>query len=234
MYTAAQTTMASEQEFVVIDGIIGSGKTTLIEECLLPGLRAEGLSVAVVPEPVQLWKANGSLQQFYDDPKRRGFQFQTRVFHDRVRATQKTYAETPDADIYLLERSIFTDTLFMNMLYKSKTVDESEHRDYLALWAMWKEVMPFTPSSFVHLRPKLTVAMARVKERSRKGEEGVSRGYQDDLQKEHDKFFEKGYVAMGKNRRAPVFQFDSEKNYRSDKAIKKEVVDWVLDAVLQW
>lgn len=210
---------------IVIDGIIGSGKTTLIEQCLVPGLAKAGYRVAVVPEPVDLWKQNGSLRQFYDDPKRRAYQFQTRAFHDRVRCSQKCHrAHEGTAEVFLLERSIFTDLLFMKMLKQSETVDESEYRDYLDLWTMWREVMPFRPNLFVYLRPALVTAMGRLKERNRDGEQKVSPEYQKLLQAEHDQYFAKKSVEIEPGVRVPCALLETDDNFRDEEGTKKKIV----------
>jgi len=180
-----------EQPIVVVtDGVIAAGKSVLngVLKRLLE--REFGESVVAVPEPVGQWKRNGRLKLFYGDPSRRGYQFQTRVFHDRVTILRKMHEESAGrATVYLLERSIFTDVLFMNMLFDSGTVDETEYVDYMSLWKMWKELMPVRPNVFVYLRPTVEATLVRLRERARDGESAVTEEYQRKLQGEHDRFF---------------------------------------------
>lgn len=209
---------------VVIDGILGSGKSTLIEECLVPLLTKQGLRITVVQEPVELWKERGALKQFYADPSRRGFQFQIMAFHDRVRVAQEKFKKyKDDTDVFLLERSIFTDKLFMNMLRDSGTVDDSEHRDYFNLWQMWEEVMPFKPDLFVYLKPSVETAMKRLRERNRGGESAVSKEYQLSLEKEHDRFLGKDYVEISDSHYIPCYRLITESNFRDDPEAKKSI-----------
>src|SRR3990167_7037947 len=131
----------SNPVIVVVDAIIGAGKTTLIRDCLIPLLTLKGWRVTEIREPVEKWKTTGRLQQFYNDPHRRGYQFQTRAFHDRIRESQEKYRLYKDStDIFIIERSIFTDKLFMKMLLESNTIDITEYEDYFDLWTMWSEL----------------------------------------------------------------------------------------------
>lgn len=218
---------------LVIDGIIGAGKSTLIEECLVPIFSERGLTVTVVREPVDMWKAKGSLQQFYKDPSRRGYQFQTRAFHDRVRESQKQYLKYRKVtDIFLLERSVFTDLLFMKMLRESGTIDQTEYDDYFDLWTMWEEVMPFLPDLFVYLKPGIDVAMSRLQERNRDGESAVSVGYQTALQEKHDEFLGNDCVVLpptGHN--VPCYHMTTNGNFRDDPETKKQIAEELLDRI---
>ena len=219
--------MEEKKKFVVVvvDGIIGAGKSSIIELCLAPSFSEWGYKVAIVKEPVEKWKESGSLKQFYNDPSRRGYQFQTRVFHDRVKECQEVYEKYGDnTDIFLLERSIFTDKLFMNILYESQTIDESEYRDYMDLWKMWEKVMPFPPDLFIYLRPDIEVVMYRLRKRNRDGEDSVSIDYQLSLQVQHDNFLGKEFVKGDENlREVPCHHITTNCDFRTDKNIQFKI-----------
>ena len=212
---------------IVVDGIIGAGKTTFINECLVNYLTQLGLKVVVVEEPVELWKQSGALKQFYEDPSRRAYQFQTRAFHDRIKLARQRFAEHKDsADVFILERSIFTDVLFMQMLHDSGTIDESEYRDYMDLWTMWSALMPFTPDLFVYLRPPVGEAMRRLRHRNRDGEAGVSEDYQVGLLTKHDEFLGKAQATISKDGvelSVPVICFTTSKNFVTDNRVRDKL-----------
>lgn len=222
---------------VVVDGIIGAGKTTIIKNCLEPYFRNHGARVTVIYENVEDWVKSGALQQFYDDPSRRGYQFQTMAFHDRIVKTQKAYRENKDTtDIFILERSIFTDVLFMKMLRESKTIDESEYRDYMNLWTMWSQLMPFKPDLFIYLRPDLDEAMNRLRARNRDGETGVSLKYQTELQAKHDEFLggetAKIHDVLGEAEYdVPILKLMTNGNFRDDDDVKTKVFTEVKDCI---
>lgn len=220
-------------QVIVIDGIIGCGKTTLIEECLVPTLTMKGYKVTVVKEPVDKWKDSGSLQQFYKDPSRRAYQFQTRASHDRIKECQKQYRKySHDTDIFLLERSIYTDMLFMKTLLESNTIDETEYRDYKELWKMWEELMPFVPDLFVYLRPDVKVAMERLHKRNREGET-VSIKYQKALQDKHDEFLGKDMVKISDSRYAPCLHLYTNADFVKDH-LGSKVTESVMNSLPEW
>ncbi len=213
---------------IVVEGIIGAGKTSIIRKCLLPILLERGWKITVVDEPVSKWESDEFLKKFYDDPKRYAYHFQTKAFHDRVRECQKQYKKhKDDTDVFILERSVFSDTIFMNTLYESGTVDDMEMEHYKEWWSMWEEVMPFRPDLFIYLKPDLDVCMSRVLERARDGEEGVKRSYQVLLEQKHDAFFESGAVETESGHFVPVMPLSTNSNFRDDPDVKK----WIADLI---
>jgi deoxyadenosine/deoxycytidine kinase len=213
---------------IVVDGIIGAGKSTLIAKCLLPELEAKGLRCTLVTEPVEKWKSSGALEQFYKDPARRAYQFQTRVFHDRIKEVQLQWkAHKNVTDIFILERSIFTDRIFMDMLYEAGELDESEKRDYEDLWTMWSKLMPCKPDLFLYLRPKLDEVMSRLRKRGRAGEGGISREYQAALLAKHDQF-----LLASKDRKVTICQsealvlpLETDENFEDLEEVKRKIGD---------
>lgn len=215
---------------IVVDGIIGAGKTVLIRDCLIPQMVKLGFKVTEVKEPVDMWKKSGRLQQFYQDPAKRAYQFQTSVFHDRImecRAAHSKFGE--ETDIFLLERSIFTDMLFMNMLLADNLIDDSEYEDYHKMWTMWRELMPFSPDLFVYLRPDVNECMKRLKERNRDGESKVSEIYQENLMKEHDTFLSGDSVRVDKNYHVPLLVLETNKDFRTDVEVQEKLTKQVID-----
>lgn len=216
--------MKDEPSFIVIvvDAIIGSGKTTLIEKCLLPVLTERGLRITYVKEPIN----HKRLEDFYQNKRRRAFQFQTRMFHDRVKECQNQYQRYGKCtDVFLLERSVFSDVMFMQTLHDEGNLDDTEYEDYMDLWKMWEEVMPFKPDLFIYLKPDLDVSMNRVRERSRTGEEIVDQGYQALLQEKHDALLGGEYVSISDSHFVPCIHLNTNSNFRDDENVKKEIAD---------
>lgn len=209
---------------IVIDGIVGSGKTTLIEKCLVPLLSERGLKITVVREPVEKWQNDGLLERFYQDQRRWGYHFQTKAFHDRVlECIEKFEKYGTYTDVFLLERSIFSDSLFMKMLHEDKVVDDVEMKHYTEWWSLWSRLMPFEPDLFVYLKPDLNVAMGRVKERSRGGEDGISVEYQHRLQQKHDEFLGGDTVSISESHYVPCFHMATNSNFRDDPDVKNQI-----------
>ena len=216
--------MSKKPLVVVVDGIIGSGKTTYIEG-MYSGLTKRGWNVAVVKEPVDKWQASGILQRFYADPKRWGYHFQTKAFHDRVMENIEAYRRFRNtADVFILERSPFTDTLFMELLYESGLVDDLEMQDYREWWALWYKVMPYQPDLFVYLRPDVGVCMDRLHARARDGEQGVTLEYQTQLEAKHDHFFKDEEVSISPGTDVRCIKIQTNENFRDDDSIRQRLV----------
>lgn len=194
---------------VVIDGEIGAGKTTVID-LLVKEYAARGLKAVVAPEPVDEWKRVGILQEFYANKKESlrayiAYDFQTYTFVTRIKSTQKVVEAHPDADVYILERSILTDR-FVFMELQREMVGPVRMNMYDEWWAMWSQVSPLQPDKIVYLKPTLANCQTRVGVRAREGEVaeksadevdkdasargGVSAAYQARLRRAHEAYLQ--------------------------------------------
>lgn len=216
---------------IVIDGIIGAGKTTYIN-ILSKKLKERGYTVSIVREPVDKWVECGILQRFYNDPKRWGYHFQTKAFHDRVVENINVFNENPNSDFYILERSPFTDTLFIEMLHTSGDVDDLELQHYREWWNLWNKVMPYSPDYFLYLKPDVEVCMERLRMRNRDGETGVGKDYQEALEEKHNSFFKDGMVDVG-NKMAKVINVFTNEDFKNDDGIQERLIDEFLRNVSQ-
>lgn len=217
---------------IAVESIVGAGKTTILHRCLLPLLLERGWKVTLVDEPVSKWDKEGLLKKFYEDPKRYAYHFQTKAFHDRVRECQEQFRKhSSDTDVFLLERSVFSDTIFMKSLHEQKVVSDMEMRHYAEWWALWEEVMPFHPDLFVYLKPDLEVCMSRVRERARDGEEGISTEYQRMLEEKHEEFFKDGSVEVAKGHYVPVLTLKTNDNFRDDMEVKQRITDMIEEKI---
>lgn len=223
-------TNKQEPIIIVIDGIIGAGKSTLIS-VLYKLLLEMGYKVTIVREPVEKWVQSGILQQFYDDKKRWAYTFQTVAFMDRILANKKAYEENPDTDIFIMERSWFTDPVFMDMLHDEGYVTEKEMALYKEWCNFWNLVIPFSPDYFLYLRPELDICMDRVCERNRDGESAVDKQYQQALLNKHDELFGNGFIQVLPNKRAKVIPLYTNSNFRDDRKVQEKIVKDIMAVV---
>jgi len=183
-----------------IEGNIGVGKSTIVRL-----LNEHGIET--MQEPVDTWTAvkdeeNGKniLENFYEDPKRWAYTFQSIAFRSRVRGLDRL---TPGS---VAERSIFTDRrVFAEVARTSGNITNVEWDDYTD-WFDW--VVSKTDQSaqgFVYLRAEPDVCHQRIQGRARPGEESIPLEYLQRLHERHDAWLlnESNVLVLDMNRQKP-------------------------------
>jgi len=185
----------------IVEGEIAAGKSALIK-ATCEELRRQGVKAVPVYEPVDLWRRVGILGAFYADPGRYAYSFQTFVYATRALRIAEVVEAEPDADIYLLERSPVTDTVFM---YAQQSVADPVEMALYSYWCQaYARMLPFdlTKAKVFYLQTSLNECMNRLSDRARKEEirrggaptaddagGGVSIEYQRKLRALHEAFF---------------------------------------------
>lgn len=204
-YAKVQTILSDpKKKFIVIDGVISAGKTTLIR-LLEDKLNRDNSSIKVqaIYEPVDLWNTTGALQYFYDDVPTRAYEFQTYTYITRIARIIDEIANKEPADVYLLERSIWTDRfIFMELL--KEHVGDLRMTMYAQWCELWSYIMPMRVDKWVFLDTSLEESLRRIKVRNREAETGVSVEYQTALYNKHVEFYNKL-----KEQGAPVLIIDN-------------------------
>lgn len=182
----------------IIEGIIGSGKTTITIELVKHIAKATGAKVCAILEPVEQWRV--ILPLFYKNTARYAYSLQTFVFVTRIKAIQEVVAANPDADYFILERSPFSDTVFFEILREHfQPVELSMYAEWIHTW---RSMLPIdlTTAKVIYLNPSIECAMSRVISRNRHGEisteeekkqsakVGVTQEYQAKLKRAHDAY----------------------------------------------
>lgn len=211
---------------VVIDGIIGAGKSRYLQ-IINEALTSEGIKIKVIEEPVEKWKKNGMLELFYSDIVRYAYTFQTMVYIDRINAVREGFEENngDENTIFILERSCFTDNIFMDVLYEDNCVTDIEMECYRSWCKFWNKMMPLTPNKFLYLRTSIDICMKRTKSRKRNGESTVSVEYQEKLMKKHDDFLLSGNVKISDEITAKSYIIDVEADNVTDEVERVRLVN---------
>jgi deoxyadenosine/deoxycytidine kinase len=150
---------------VVIDGNIGSGKTTQ-----LGLLEQKGWKVR--REPIDDWP----LEEFYKDPKRWAF-----YFHMVILQTLRP-VKTSETVVY--ERSLLSSRwVFWPVLLKKGKVTKQEDETY----AKFYEQYAWYPDVYIFLSKDLDLAWEHIQERHQAGDTGVTREYLAELAEEYQK-----------------------------------------------
>ncbi len=217
---------------LVVDGEIAAGKSTLTR-FICRKMNERGVHTVCVKEPVETWKDVGILQAFYRDQRKYAYKFQTYVFVTRIEEVLREFAQDPNADLYVLDRSIFTDAyVFMNMLAQNGILEDVERTMYLQWWHMWANVMPIVPSAFLYHKPSLKKCMENYYARAREGEV-LDLDYQKNLRAAHELFFDEGIVLVGNTAKgeevlAPVFLNEDDRDIFNDPDYQGVVIEKVM------
>lgn len=210
---------------IVVDGLIGAGKTTLVN-VLAEDLSRCGWRVTKVLEPVKEWQESGILQKYYDDQTRWGYTFQTNAFLTRVGAVKRAFKEnSASTDIFILERSVFSDRVFVSMLHKDGKMNDLEKKLYDEWCDMWEQVMPCRPDGFVYLDPGVSECTARLRARDRTEESGVGEDYQARLRAEYNVLFSDDSFEVSAGRHVPVMRVTDTADWRGGEERTKQVLE---------
>lgn len=176
------STLRPAPPVVVIEGVIGAGKSVLT--CALAGsAHKRGLETCVVPEPVKVWENSGALKKFYENPKDNAYAFQTFVYATRVVAIADAVRDSPHADLYLLDRSPATDRVFM----AAQDVSPVERAMYETWCDTYDRMQPLDlrRATAVYLQTPVATCMERIMRRGRAGELDFNPGQDRSLGQGH-------------------------------------------------
>lgn len=165
------TTTNKQTSIVSIEGNIGSGKSTLVEE--LRKIYSGKPNICFLQEPVDIWDTikdkDGTtmLTKFYGDTQKYSFAFQMMAYISRLSLLKKALKQ--NYDVIVVERSMYTDKMvFAKMLYDDKNIEEVEYQIYNKWFDEFIEDIP--PIKVIYVKTSPEVANQRVQKRGRMGE----------------------------------------------------------------
>jgi deoxyadenosine/deoxycytidine kinase len=175
------------KQFISFDGVIGAGKTTLVK-LLTQKYTDSGINAVPIYEPVDVWIKEGVLDHFYSNIKQTCYEFQTYVFITRIQRVIDVVLKNPDADIYLLERTIHTDkNMFVELL--KEELGPIRYNMYHTWWNLHSCLLPIKVNKWVYLNTSLEASIARINARNRYEESCIDKDYQAKLIQKHNDFF---------------------------------------------
>ena len=169
---------------VTIEGNIGSGKSTLVQE-----LRQKlGKEMNFLDEPVEEWlklkdeTGKSLIELFYADKKRYSYTFQNYAYITRMRKLMET---KPD-DINITERCVLTDKhVFAKMLTEDgfmSTLEDKMYNDWFDIFEKFATI-----DLVIYLKTEPKICNERIKTRAREGED-IPLDYLDRLHQYHERW----------------------------------------------
>lgn len=145
--------------FVAVAGIIGAGKSSLVNALgALDGWKT-------YHEPVE---ENPYLEDFYADMKANAYKMQMYLLAQRFRQHQEVVWDPAhlDGGYVVQDRSIYEDTVFARNLLDSGLIDKRDYEVYISHFNVMKRYLVY-PDVFIYLRVRPQVAKQRIDERRR-------------------------------------------------------------------
>ncbi len=165
---------ASPHKFIVIEGPIGVGKTSLTRRL------AKSLGAQLVLEQAD---ENPFLERFYRNPKAAAFQAQLFFLFQRARQLE----EVRQADLFGAVR-IADYLLEKDRLFARVTLDDSEYALYERVYERVVVDAP-KPDLVVYLQAPVDVLVDRIAKRGIRYEQYIERAYLDKLTQAYARFF---------------------------------------------
>jgi len=167
--------MLSDKQFIVVEGNIGSGKTTLVK-------KIAGLYDAKVI--LETFEDNPFLPKFYEDRERYAFPVELSFLAARYRQLKK---EIQHQDLF--HQLTIADYHFLkSLIFASETLPDDEYKLYRQLFDIIYEMVP-VPDLYVYLHRPVDVLLKYIAKRGRDYEKLIDADYLKKIQSGYFRFF---------------------------------------------
>lgn len=164
----------AEIRYIAIEGVIGAGKTSLAQKL------SDKLGANLILEQ---FEDNPFLEKFYDDRKRYAFQTQMFFLINRYKQQQQLNQQE------LFSKYIVSDYIFeKDRIFAYLNLSGEEIKLYESLFPLLERDIP-KPDLVIFLQSSIDRLLANVKNRGRKIEKNLTRGYLTELSEAYNNFF---------------------------------------------
>ena len=171
MFSPSAIEKIKSKKIYALEGNIGAGKTTIMNI-----ISNHFNDVEFVEEPVKQWQNLGGmnlLDAFYTDPQRWGFTFEFYSMLTKIQALLK--AANSDKPIIIIERSILSNKVFMELSNELGKLDKMEY-------AMLKNQL----AGIIYLDTPVEECIRRITKRNRGEECTIEKNYLEAIKKKMD------------------------------------------------
>jgi len=212
--------------FINIEGNIGAGKTTFLQE-LEPKL-SQFFTVKVVPEFVYENEANVLLNAMYEK-RIDSFDFQKYLYNTRADFIYKIGKSKEKPDFILLDRNIDIQYhIFGKVLLKMGRLTKKEHlqmKKMLNIYeAMLNNLFSNRKEYMIYLDCSEENCLKRIETRNRNGENKINKDYLISLKKEYKKYLNNPDTI---NKYWAIKEINNNEEWENEKNIK-ETIRWML------
>ena len=171
------------KKIYALEGNIGSGKTTIMKI-----ISNHFKDVEFIEEPVKQWQNLGGmnlLDSFYSDPKRWGFSFEFFSMLTKIEALLK--AAESDKPIIIIERSIFSNKVFIELSKELGKLDTMEHCMLMNTYDFYMAHVYPQISGIIYLDTPVDECIRRITKRNRGEECTIEKSYLESIKNKMDK-----------------------------------------------
>ena len=182
MFSQSAIEKIKSKKIYALEGNIGAGKTTIMNI-----ISSHFSDVEFVEEPVKSWQNLGGmnlLDAFYSDPKRWGFSFEFYSMLTKIQALLK--AANSDKPIIIIERSILSNKVFMDLSHELGKLEEMEFRMLMNTYDFYLQHVYPQLSGIIYLDTPVDECIRRITKRNRGEECSIERSYLQKIKEKMD------------------------------------------------
>ena len=182
MFSPSAIEKIKSKKIYALEGNIGSGKTTIMKI-----ISNHFKDVEFIEEPVKQWQNLGGmnlLDSFYSDPKRWGFSFEFFSMLTKIEALLK--AAESDKPIIIIERSIFSNRVFMDLSKELGKLDTMEYCMLINSYNFYLAHVYPQISGVIYLDTPVDECIKRITRRNRGEECTIEKSYLEAIKNKMD------------------------------------------------